>query len=535
MVLNRTEVIAVGLALIAVMACDGTMVDGTAAAGGGDTNIAPPESQHTGGSINAGGSSGAPGVAAKGGSGGDSGNGGDSGSGGDGAAPCSPAACLAASGLSPADVVVDADELVGKSFTLTEGTLCTDYWSDTSFYPQLSLLTVHVRRSATGELEAVASTGAIGEDYEGDRGVLGTPHVDVVPMKQTGLGWNLEGLVTCSVLAYGFEYSFHTDRYVAESAHVVFERDLGSNEPVAVRVAASTYACDEDETCHDHGPPALMRGVPDTTPPEWAVLRLGGTYDIDGIPNEGFAKTYFFSEPIGEASVSVRDEAGHRLDAVLLEEDGYVVGFEVDDVLSSDLELHVAANDLAANVVQLVEPYAGISLEPASDFESSMARGTDWRDTDSWGDGSSPSQCDHVGARTTTAGAFYEFDLDVQALAGEQSFLLGPGVYADCYVTYLRVQRPPGATELAFEARTISAPVSWPEGLAVKIWSLQPGDEGVGYQDPRTWTIDPEHQQADVAASSIETFSFALPPEGDDFLLEVRPSSYLWMDSLRTE
>lgn len=412
----------------------------------------------------------------------------------------------AEAGLSKADVELDVDKLAGHSFTLL-GSLCpsssdglggNDGSGGRHPWDGESLKTFHVRRAASGGLEAVTQTR---DD--------GLPLVQVTPMRQVGLGWQLEGVMTCAFLQYDFEDAYETGRSRSPLMHVVFRRENDTAELSAV-VAARVYTLS-----------LLSEAKLDESPPTIGRLDARGTAGIDEVYPGPFPD-FMFSEPVPpDTVVKITRDQGASAEVHPYLQNGYLVGFGVYDWLSSNFQLDIELRDLAGNEAHYSAPYPGISIvQSAGDFEAD------------------PSELDRSYFDNYSWDIFADCDTDVResvdpgvaALAGTASFLAGGYGYCSAW---LRFKAKPTDTKLSFEARLIgelSAPVK------VCVSSLGIGGDELCSTFETGWSADTKFPLTPTPVSSVRTLTVDVPSGAIDVLVELDPGlsdTRLWIDSLR--
>jgi hypothetical protein len=417
--------------------------------------------------------------------------------------------------LALSDVVTDPEAIAGTSFTLTPD-LCPEIWptSDPDVQARRGDPLQALHFEFDGHLTLVASS------HSGGNGQTQT-----LAMRQVGLGWEVSGLVTCAALYELVETHHQTQRYAAETAHLVFLRDPDSAAPSSIVIAAASTA---DE-------PLVATGVPDVTPPDYRPLEyfydFGTVTAIDEFPYTGFAQHFFFDEPVSaNASVSVTDPNGERSAEIeWLYSGGLLHGFTVYGVVPSDWRLDIEVEDLAQNRLTESRSYPGIKLQPlAGDFEGAVTTFT----SAYWSVGPSYNQnCEAYGV-----GAFSDVNsaipVSVPALEGSQSFLLGARGEGETECAgHFRLSRPPGTHSLVFEAQRLGDWDDTAEQLVeLEVWDL-PSNESVTVSDLRLWS----HDSAQAGASPVQTLTFELPVDGDDLLVGIGSTHHLWIDSLRFE
>lgn len=404
------------------------------------------------------------------------------------------------------DDEITAAELAGHSFTLSES-LCPPDWP-----PEVSLLNeptglvgFHVRVPATGELELVSYTRGGGQS------------IHVGQMRRSGQGWEIDDVPTCSATAYVFENEFETRRHVTARLQLQFTR-RSEGAPLKARLTATSQDTE----------PIVSWADLDTTPPVAQYVDVKGLYGIDGALNEPFVATFLFDEPVSEGWVTVKDRLGAPVETQLLKQGRYLVGFRVDDALSSDARIDTILQDLAGNRGEQQQPFPGFSLAPIQgDFEGQ----TDII-VDRWSDGVA-YRCGYVHVGSSSASVDGELSSDLGPLVGERSLLIGDGC-----APYLRLLRAPGTSVLRFEARAIAvAPQPLTVQPGITVWSLDAGDAPFHAQASEiNWLEDAVVSTPAELVSIVQTVTLELPEAGDNLLVALgAEGGYLWLDSLRAE
>lgn len=417
-------------------------------------------------------------------------------------------------GLGRDDVILDVDVLDGMTFTL-DGSLCPadrdlPFMVDGAFYHEIdSLPGLHLQKSKAGGLEAVTFTRAEG---------LAT--VQVTPLTPAGLGWDLEHVATCAWLEYWFEDEYVTNRYEAAHVHLVFTpSQQGASQP-ELRLAASV----------PHGAPRSSHGVLDTEAPSVGEVTLAPLVaSIDDFSGYDFERRFFFDKPVAVSSkVSLLDSVGGEAKVVQLESNGYLVGFTLKDLLSSSASLSWKVQDLAGVEWHGNRPYPGIDVavaDPGFEADTKILTDADWAGADG-------PDCEATGVRASlTLGS----DAKLAPLAGKASL----SINRDCDV-FVRVQIPPGATQLLFEAREVCGPFDDCEAteslVDVTASSLDAGSDRISLgTDTAPWPPDATASTTTSTVSELRTLSFPLKAVGADVLLRLHTERPLWLDSLRFE
>jgi hypothetical protein len=405
-------------------------------------------------------------------------------------------------------VELDADVLIGRSFTLSSSLCLPDGAGGEGSIGGGPgggdpLPIFHVRAAELGGLEAVT--------YTSDGGL---PLVEVTPMRRAGLGWSLSDAATCASLRYEFEESYVTERYRARALHVVFVKgaqpaDLMATVAISAGAEVLVSTAELDELA-----------------PTLEPLDLEGRYSVDLVRHIGFTKHFVFSEPMpGATELVIEDAKGATVEVEPRLQQGYLVGFEVEDVLSNDFKIAGELKDLAGNPLAVPVPYPGLQLAAvAGDFEQE-ASFIDQRHWDA--DGSTPCS-------TGTLASLEE--LGLSALAGSHSFATG-SEYGSC-PSWLRLEAAPGATEIVFDARLVgSAPEAELGTVRVCTSSLGVAGDGVCSSVEGGWTVDTDYVAPKPVVSKMRTLTFPLAPGSTDVLIELDAGEYqrLWIDSLRAQ
>ncbi|HYQ18643.1 MAG TPA: hypothetical protein VEQ58_22865 [Polyangiaceae bacterium] len=404
--------------------------------------------------------------------------------------------------IDPAQLVEDEAELAGAGFTLASSLCPTQDWASFNIPlgPPRSLGTFYVRPSKDGGLEAVLSTVASGAQL-----------VEVLPMRRSGHGFRLAKISTCAQTDYDIEDTYLTKRYEAKSMQLSFFRET-PDAALQARVVASSV----------EGTVTSLAS-PDTTPPDFFEIELGGKVaGIDEIYDEPFAGHYAFSEPVSaDSEVSIVDQQGAPIDVTYAMSAGFKVGFGFKDAFAGEAQLKLELYDQGANRTTRTQQLEGVSLAPlVGDFEGDVPS----LNLKSW-----DPACRQVTVTTSTQSA--DLDVDVPALAGSRSLLLG-GVDTSCKVGF-RLARSAEATELRFEARAIGS--VGPKSLTVCISSLAAGGDDHCITPELSWVADPAYADAADSVSEEQTISVALPRDAGDLLVSLEASALFWLDSLRFE
>lgn len=414
---------------------------------------------------------------------------------------------------SPPEYVQDPVELDGKAFTLTESLCPTKEWLRHSSFRPTSAMSMGgfvVQQTEAGDLELVTFTRPA---YP----VESLPKVQVTSLSAVGDGFEASNVNTCAQERYALENQYDVEQYTAKRVHVDFAREADGQ--LSATLIATTPA--DDISAH---------AAPDVTAP-----KLLDTRSVDAFLDQsttGLDQYFALSEPLAEVSqLGLVDADGTDVPFAPILSEGFVVGIHVEDVLSTQAHWQSQLVDLAGNTARARDPYPGIALSPsAGDFEEET---TAFFTSDIWNDGVSDFDCSsRVG--TSSSERQGEF-VDLPALAGEQSLLAGG--YGACS-TFLRVVRPPGATRVVFDAREIHSVVeSAPPTATVRLDSLRAGGDGTSLESSQKWPVDAKVAGGGWWVSTVQTLTFELPTDGDDFLMSIKPADahYLWLDSLRFE
>jgi hypothetical protein len=407
--------------------------------------------------------------------------------------------------------VQDSAELDGKAFTLTES-ICPSENSGKSDRdgPVVSMRGFLVRQNEAGELELVSFTRPRNP-------VESMPRVQVRPLSKVGDGFEATQVDICAQELYAIENRYEVQQEAARRVRLEITRDPDG------QLSAALTAETPEASISAHA-------VADTTAPE--LIATGGSREFLDESTTGLYQYFAFSEPLADTSqLGLVDSSGNDVAFESIRSEGFVVGIHVEDVISTQAHWQSKLIDLAGNAVRERSTYPGIALSPTTgDFEEEKPA---FFTNDVWNDGVSNFQCSSRVA--ASSGSVNDGLLDVPAVSGEQSLLAGGD--GDCF-TYLRVVRPAGATRLLFDARDIHPTYQTePMTLKVSLDSLAAGGDGSSTESSPDWQVDTEHSDVNWWVSGEQTLSFALPPEGDDFLLSIAPGrlQYLWLDSLRFE
>lgn len=415
-----------------------------------------------------------------------------------GATPAGGAVQQAAErGLAPDEVELRTEVLAGHGFSLLSSLCPQSDWdwlgedAGSVAGEARSLKSVHVRAGRDGELELVTLTTA-----------GGVPKVQVAPLRQVGLGYSASEVATCAALV-GYE-DFKTRRYVARDMHLVFRKSAESLTAVVAATASDEPATSESKV--DQEPPHLR-----------PVVSLNGG-EVDNVGWWLALGHLFFDEPVVEADLGLIGPNEEEASWKRLSEGGFVTGYQVQDVLSSDFRIVGAAHDLSGN--ELIEQrYPGIdSIFSDGNFEGAVAL----RSSDEF-EGQGAPNCDGAGVLPSTTGSWHPLP-EVPPIAGEQSLLITPGC-----TFWLRIPRQPGATKLRFEMQRLAGEHPLDDGsFTASVTSL-----GVGGDRIDTQLSMPAELEEPVG--SIVAPSASLPATGDDLWVSLYSRGYFWLDSLRTE
>jgi hypothetical protein len=259
------------------------------------------------------------------------------------------------------------------------------------------------------------------------------------------------------------------------------------------------------------------RAVADSNGPELFVV---DNTDRDYIASiDGTLDRFFvLSEPADPASTfSVRDANGNAVEVETIVTNYSIVGFHVPQALSAGASLRARLRDLAGNAAVTKQGYPGIDLAPvAGDFEGP----TDFFTSDVWSSRVGSFGCDEVdvlGPRSDRG----DGPAVAPPIAGERSMHIAG---SNCQV-FMRLQRPPGATKLLFDARAVAAVAPAHPHLAVRLLSLEAGGSESQAQFEPSWQTDDARTTLAVWVSSVRTFSLDLPPAGDGLLFIIKPSA----------
>jgi hypothetical protein len=274
----------------------------------------------------------------------------------------------------------------------------------------------------------------------------------------------------------------------------------------------------------------------DVVAPKAVLVDVDNIYGVHGIDNVPFEHTYVFDEPVEPDSSSIRigfaDEPPAPASKAAFEpllDDGYLVGFRVDDVLSDRAQVTLKLQDLAGNEREVAWAYPGVALEA---LDGTFETKPPYLTSDDWSDGVAGTACeveDGYGARGQGVSR------DLTPIAGAHSFL----VAGDRCTVFFRLTRPPGSTRLRFDARVLSdanlGGMNESVALSIGIASLAIGGDAGGTTLSSTWPDDPELSTPQTKVSQPQMLSIDLPESGDDFLISFQASRSLWLDSLRLD
>jgi hypothetical protein len=409
-------------------------------------------------------------------------------------------------GLAMEDVVSDATELDGKSFTLT-GSLCPgEPWPALiggGFDHGLdSMRGFSLRLNEAGELELVSFTRA-------QHDIEAWPRVQVTPLTSAGLGFDASNVNTCARESYFFEDEYQVEEYSAAHLHVVFTR--GRAGELSAKLAATT----------PRAAPAVSAAEADTSAPQ--VLRasdLPMQYLAELWLKSPLENAFVLSEPVTmDSRVELLDRDGAAVAVEPVLDAGFVVGFFVRDALSNEAHFDLELRDAAGNTGTLTDAYPGVSWPSVhGDFEGDVSFET----------AESLDPYDHEGCGATPVRELG----GVPAIAGKQSLVVEG---RDSCRVFLRVARAAGARTLRFDARRMHYVNASAAPLRVLLHSLAAGGDGFVVDDESSWVKDTQLSTADYEVSVVKTVSVALPPQADDFVLELQPEDDLMLDSLRFE